>query len=63
MSQLPHTGEVWISPAGRMAMAYWRHRSQGLPARVMKGLYLDAVLTAADAAGQRLVRFADQCGS
>jgi hypothetical protein len=48
LTQVPHTDQVWISAAGRMAMAFHWHAQQQLPAGVLKGLYLDAVLAAAD---------------
>ncbi|MFF5968211.1 hypothetical protein ACFY64_31710 [Streptomyces collinus] len=47
LSRPPHSDRVWISAAGRMAMARHWHREQGLHWRVLKGLYLDAALTAA----------------
>ncbi|GHA47723.1 hypothetical protein GCM10010329_82660 [Streptomyces spiroverticillatus] len=60
LSQWPHTDEVYVSAAGCMAMALWWHAQQGLPARVLKGLYLDAVLTAADAHRVLLARHVGQ---
>ncbi|MCX5206097.1 hypothetical protein OG897_32385 [Streptomyces sp. NBC_00237] len=53
LSQVPHTDQVWVSTAGRMAMAFRWHAQQQLPAGVLKGLYLDGVLTAADATRAR----------
>ncbi|MFJ3097904.1 hypothetical protein [Streptomyces hydrogenans] len=47
ISEQPHSGRVWISAAGRMAMTWQWHREQGLNYRLLKGLYLDAALTAA----------------
>ncbi len=50
ISQSPHSDRIWISSAGRMALA-WRWRvEQALSSRLMKGLYLDAAMTAADTA-------------
>ncbi|MFJ8746630.1 hypothetical protein ACIRL2_45745 [Embleya sp. NPDC127516] len=54
LSRTPHANDVWISAAGRMAPAWHWHREQNLPARLLKGLYLDAALTAADTAHRRL---------
>ncbi|MER6984531.1 hypothetical protein ABT317_48205, partial [Streptomyces carpinensis] len=47
LSHPPHSNKVWISAAGRMAMARYWHRKQGLNWRLLKGLYLDGALTAA----------------
>ncbi|MFJ2745457.1 hypothetical protein ACIO3O_38010 [Streptomyces sp. NPDC087440] len=55
LSQRPHTDQVYLSAAGRMAMSHRWHTQQRLPARVMTGLYLDAALTAADEARVRLI--------
>ncbi|MET8810218.1 hypothetical protein [Streptomyces sp. NPDC004546] len=50
ISQSPHSDRIWISSAGRMALA-WRWRAErALSSRLMKGLYLDAAMTAADTA-------------
>ncbi|MEU0234097.1 MULTISPECIES: hypothetical protein [unclassified Streptomyces] len=47
ISELPHSDRAWISSAGRMAMVWRWHQEQELNARLLKGLYLDAALTAA----------------
>ncbi|MFF2612331.1 hypothetical protein [Kitasatospora sp. NPDC058046] len=54
LAEQPHTDLVWISTAGRMAMAYREVTAEGLDRRLLKGLYLDAALTAA--ARARLVQ-------
>lgn len=46
----PHGERVWISAAGRMAMAFRWHAEQSLHWRLIRGLYLDAALTAATTA-------------
>ncbi|MEU7092982.1 hypothetical protein [Kitasatospora aureofaciens] len=46
LAEQPHTDRVWISTAGRMAMAYRYAAAEGLNPRVLKGLYLDAALSA-----------------
>ncbi|MFJ3249113.1 hypothetical protein [Streptomyces sp. NPDC086782] len=53
LSHPPHSERVWISAAGRMAMARHWHREQGMHWRLLKGLYLDAALTAAATARAR----------
>ncbi|MFB8026886.1 MULTISPECIES: hypothetical protein [unclassified Streptomyces] len=45
ISETPHTGRVAVSAAGRMAMAWHWHESEGLNRRLLPGLYLDAALT------------------
>ncbi|MFE3609348.1 hypothetical protein [Streptomyces goshikiensis] len=47
VSELPNSDRAWISSAGRMAMAWRWHQERGLNPRLLKGLYLDAALTAA----------------
>ncbi|MFD8542760.1 hypothetical protein [Streptomyces sp. NPDC059649] len=49
----PNSDTVWISAAGRMAMAFRWRAEQGLNWRLLKGLFLDAALTAASAARPR----------
>lgn len=45
LSQPPHTDHLTVSPAGRIAMTYHWHATNGLNWRLLKGLYLDAALT------------------
>ena len=53
-SRGPRTSnEVWISAAGRMAMASRWHADHALNWRLLPGLYLDAALTAAATARAR----------
>ncbi|WP_030236884.1 hypothetical protein [Streptomyces sp. NRRL S-350] len=47
LAEQPYSDRVWISTAGRMAMAHRYAATEGLNTRVLKGLYLDAALTAA----------------
>ncbi|MEU2462097.1 hypothetical protein ABZ604_31510 [Streptomyces sp. NPDC012473] len=44
ISEAPHTGRVALSAAGRMAMAWHWHESEGLNRRLLPGLFLDAAL-------------------
>ncbi|MQS17485.1 hypothetical protein F7Q99_36200 [Streptomyces kaniharaensis] len=60
LAMIPHTDQVWISAAGRMALAYRWHTEQGLHWRVLKGLYLDAALTAAATATARTAQRAEE---
>ncbi|MCX5278028.1 hypothetical protein OG756_41610 (plasmid) [Streptomyces sp. NBC_01310] len=50
VSELPNSNRVWISSAGRIALAWRWRQEQGLNSRLLKGLYLDAALTAASTA-------------
>lgn len=54
ISQLPHSSRVWISSAGRMALAWRWRQEQELNSRLLRGLYLDAALTAAATARSSL---------
>lgn len=56
LSQAPHSDKMWISSAGRMAMAWRWHQEQGLKPQLLKGLYVDAALTAASTARASLTR-------
>ncbi|MEU4266206.1 hypothetical protein ACYCCF_30170 [Streptomyces argenteolus] len=50
-SEIPHTGRVTVSAAGRMAMVHHWHKSEGLNRRLLTGLYLDAALSLPQAPG------------